>query len=126
TINGVDIYNAHDLEGAALTAADVATAANARSAETGVTVVNDAGTLTFTAEGGRDIVIAETLGGAATGGLDAAAEGTARGTISLSAGETITLGGQFADIGHAETIGVSGSLATTDIKTVESANTAMQ
>src|SRR5690606_31800137 len=53
-------------------------------------------------------------------------DGTTSGTITLTAGEALTLTGQFADIGHGGTVAVNGNLDSVDITTVENANAAMQ
>jgi flagellin len=124
SINTVDIYAAAtDTSGAALTAQNIVDAINLRTADTGVTAALDGGNVTLTAEDGRDIVAAQTLGGGATGGLGAA--GTTHGTITLSAGEDLTITGG-TEIGHAASIAASGNMAAIDVLTVAGANEAMQ
>ncbi len=124
SINGVDIYDNADTSGATLSATDVVSAINSHSLETGVTAAVDGGNIVLTAADGRDITVAETLGGGATGGLGGT--GTTRGTITLYAAEEITLTGQFADIGFATgTIGVSGTLDSVNVLTVDAANETM-
>jgi flagellin len=122
SVNGIDIFAAGSDASTAITAQAIVDAVNLESATTGVTAELDAGDVTFTAADGRDIVLAQTIVGGG-GGLGAAA--TTRGNVTLQAGDELTLTGQFADIGHAASLSVSGSLTTVDVSTVDGANDAM-
>jgi flagellin len=137
TINSTTIFNAQTLgNGGTLTGAQVASQINLFSNTTGVSAVFAGGNLTLTAADGRNVVLAETItngtagaGGAAlTGtGIDASQTGTVRGTVTLSASENITMTGQFADIGHANTISKdTTTLSTQTVQTVAAANSMIQ
>jgi flagellin len=153
SINGTAIFTNYDGTTTALTGTAVAAAVNANSSATGVTASFDtvSGNLTFNASDGRDIDVSQTLnnGGTANLGLngtaagtnnatnaalvfDTAADGaadawTAKGSIRLTAAQTITVGGSSpASIGF----GVGGSLAlgnsalnSISVTTVGNANT---
>lgn len=134
-INGVDIYAGTDnvATGTSLTVSDVAAQINLFSAQTGVSASVSGTDLTLTASDGRNIDVTESIangtGGTAGGtGLDAAQEGTLRGTITLSASENITLGGTPADIGYAVTsIAVdSNTLSQVDVTSVANSENAIQ
>ncbi len=135
TINGVAIYAGSDniADGASLTAADVAAQINLFSSQTGVSAAVSGTDMVLTASDGRNMVISESIangtGGTASGtGLNAAQEGTLRGTLTLSASENITLGGAFADLGFAgSAIAVdNNTLATADVLTVAGAENTIQ
>lgn len=142
TVNGTTIFNAQTLgDGGSLTGAQVAAQVNLFSNTTGVSAVFAGGNLTLTGTDGRNVVVAETiaLGTAGTGGAtagvagsgtgvdDATQVGTIRGTITLSASENIVMTGQFADIGHANTISKDvTTLATQTVTTVAAANSMIQ
>ena len=123
---------------ATVTANDVVAAVNLNTGVTGVTASVNAvtGIVTFDTVDGRDITVTETIddgGGAGGAGLDNAtiATGAAiRGTVTLSANETIKLsGGQEADIGFAADESVTKSteaLASVDVLTVDGSNDAMK
>ncbi len=110
-INGTVVF-AETAESAVITANDVAAAVNLNTGVTGVSAsVNAAtGVLTLSTTDGRDITVTETIADGATTatagtGVDDATVATAaaiRGTITLSANDTIQLGGgQEVDIGFA-------------------------
>ena len=138
TVNGTTIYNAQTLgDGGSLTGSDVAAQINLFSNTTGVSANFSGGSLTLNSTDGRNIVTAETVAlgtaGGTTGvagsgtGIDATQEGTLRGSISLSATENITMTGQFADIGQANTISKdTTTLATQNVLTVAAANSTIQ
>ena len=138
TVNGTTIYNAQTLgDGGSLTGSDVAAQINLFSNTTGVSANFSGGNLTLNSTDGRNIVTAETVAlgtaGGTTGvagsgtGIDATQEGTLRGSISLSATENITMTGQFADIGQANTISKdTTTLATQNVLTVAAANSTIQ
>jgi len=131
TINGVTINatvgfgNATDV----LTASDVASLVNQQTSTTGVTASVDGTDIVFTSSEGRNITISEsiTLGAGAAGtGVDAGAETTNRGTITLSALEQITLGGNnetYAGFTNNQVIGLTTTtLADAAVDTVDNAN----
>ncbi|PIU17574.1 MAG: flagellin [Gallionellales bacterium CG08_land_8_20_14_0_20_59_87] len=137
TVNGTTIYNAQTLgDGGSLTGSDVAAQINLFSNTTGVSANFSGGNLTLNSTDGRNIVTAETValgtaggtGAAGSGtGIDATQEGILRGSISLSATENITMTGQFADIGQANTISKdTTTLATQNVLTVAAANSTIQ
>ena len=137
TVNGTTIYNAQTLgDGGSLTGSDVAAQINLFSNTTGVSANFSGGNLTLNSTDGRNIVTAETValgtaGGTGTAGsgtgIDATQEGILRGSISLSATENITMTGQFADIGQANTISKdTTTLATQNVLTVAAANSTIQ
>ena len=138
TVNGTTIYNAQTLgDGGSLTGSDVAAQINLFSNTTGVSANFSGGNLTLNSTDGRNIVTAETVAlgtaGGTTGvagsgtGIDATQEGILRGSISLSATENITMTGQFADIGQANTISKdTTTLATQNVLTVAAANSTIQ
>lgn len=109
TINGVAIYSNADVS-TAITITDVRDAINAESNQTGVIASVNGTTMTLTASDGRNIVVDESGGtGFAAGdglsnaagdfaGSEAAAV-TQRGAITLSATDTITIGGTQTVIG---------------------------
>jgi flagellin len=136
TINDVAIYSGANNIAAdgSLTATDVAAQINLFSSQTGVSASVSGTTLTLTAADGRNIVLSESItqGGGATltgTGIDAAQEGTLRGTIALSAAENITLGGAVADIGFTGVTSIAKdtiTLASATVTTVQGAEQAIQ
>jgi len=133
-VNGTDIYAAFDLNanGAGLTGGDVATQINLFAAQTGVSASFDAvgGTITLTTTDGRDIVATETLGGAATGGVDDAVADaggiTTSGQVTLTATENITMTGAFADIGLGAVVSKDATtLSSVTVTNVDNANDAI-
>jgi flagellin len=134
TVNGQQI-NASVGFGAAtnvLTSSDVAALVNQQTSKTGVVAAVSGTNLVFSSVEGRNITIAETItlgAGAAGTGVDAAAETTNRGTITLSALEQITLGGAnetYAGFTNNQVIAPSGTLAGASVATVANANTSIQ
>jgi len=136
-INGRVVF-AETADGAVITASDIASAVNLDTGVTGVTATVDVATgiLTFDTIDGRDIDVTETVdvaGVTTTGsgtGLNANVEGITKGTVTLSANETIQLGGaQEADIGFADSESITKSteaLASVDVLTVDGSNNAMK
>ncbi len=115
----------------------MAAAVNLNTGTTGVKAsVNAAtGVMTFDTLDGRDIKVTEAItagtGGTGTGVDASVASGTEiYGTVTLSANESIQLGGtQEADIGFADGETVTKSteaLASVNVLTVDGANTAMK
>lgn len=130
SINGVAIFAGQVIDnGDTLTAAEVAAQVNLYSSQTGVSASVSGTDLTFSTADGRNTVITETLGAGIVGGtgIDAASEGTVRGTVTLSASDNIVMTGQFADIGHAATISKdSTTLSAMDVLSVANANETIQ
>ena len=129
SINGVSIYAAGTsiASGQTLTGSNVATQINLYSSQTGVTAaLNQTGGLTLTAADGRDVNVAETVTGAASGTGSGLAAAT-KGTITLSASSNIVLGGTgTADAGFTaggQTISLGNqTLANQNVLTVSGAN----
>ncbi len=123
-VNGTVVF-ADTTASAVITAGIVVAAINLDTPTTGVAATLDAGTgiITFTAADGRDITVTETIvpgtGGTGTGVDASVASGAAlKGKITLSASDTIKLGGsQEADIGF-----VADQSITKDALTISTAN----
>ncbi len=141
TVNS-QVVLAESADGAVITANDVAAAVNLNTGTTGVTATVDAATgiITFDTLDGRDIDIVEAIDfvGATTSGsgtgvnanVEAVTAGVIKGTVTLSANETIQLGGaQEADIGFADSESITKStqaLSSVDVRTVDAANDALK
>ncbi|MGB5490713.1 MAG: flagellin [Woeseiaceae bacterium] len=137
TVNDQVVF-AETTDGAVVTANDVAAAINLNTGVTGVTATVDAatGVMTFDTLDGRDINVVEaiTLGGGSGTGVNANVEavtaGVIKGTVTLSANETIQLGGaQEAEIGFADSESITKSaeaLASVNVLNVDNSNTAMK
>jgi flagellin len=131
----VAIYAANTAiaSGQTLTGSAVATQINLYSSQTGVTAgLSAGGALQLTAADGRDINQTETvtLGNGTGAGAGIAAAQT-RGTVSLSASNSIVVGGTgSADIGYAaagQTISLGNqTLANQNVLTVTGANNTIQ
>jgi len=132
-INGTSIYSGTDAS-TAITITDVRDAINLSVEDTGVSASVDGGTLTLTAADGRNIYVEESESsgdgrGLANGSGDFAdaATDTLRGSISMSATETISLGGTIANIGYTGDIAVdTNGIDTVDVSTAAGAETAMK
>ena len=126
TINGVDIFDAANAA-TAITGQQIVDRVNENSKETGVTATLSGGNVSFVAEDGRDITIAQT---SAAGGLAGGLVATHRGTVSLSASDKITLTGAgavsfgFTD-GQEIALGTE-ALSSADVLTVDGANDALK
>lgn len=134
TINGETIYNGTDVS-TALTNTQLRDQINLSSDKTGVVATLSGGDLTLTAADGRDITVTESGTGftAATDGITGPdadiASGTAvKGKVTLTAAETITLGGTVANIGFTgvttialDSTGVDG----VSVSSVDNANLAI-
>jgi flagellin len=137
TVNDQVVF-AETTDGAVVTANDVAAAINLNTGVTGVTATVDAatGVMTFDTLDGRDINVVEaiTLGGGSGTGVNANVEavtaGVIKGTVTLSANETIQLGGaQETEIGFADSESITKSaeaLAAVNVLTVDDSNNAMK
>lgn len=135
-INGTVVFT-QTTASSVITANDVAAAVNLNTGTTGVKAsVNAAtGVMTFETLDGRDIKVTEaiTLAGGSGTGVDDATVATGAeiyGTVTLSANESIQLGGtQEADIGFADSETITKSteaLASVNVLTVGDSNTAMK
>lgn len=132
TINGTAIFSNLDVS-TALSNTNLRDAINAASDQTGVTATLNGGDLTLTAADGRNIDVTESGTGftAGTDGLtvtggDFAA--TLRGNLSVSAGESISIGGTVATVGLNASITVdpTKSIGTIDIGSIDGANDALR
>jgi flagellin len=138
-INGVNVFDDQTVTAGGLTQAQVETAINAVSSQTGVTASESTATLTagdlvLTAADGSNITAYQ--GGTATGGLAATIAGTAavpittNGSVTLSAASAITVGGTApgtvakvpADLAVGTIAASTGTLATQNVSTVAAAN----
>jgi len=133
SINGTTIFSGTDVS-TALSNTALRDQINLNSADTGVIASLSGGDLTLSASDGRSITVTEGGTGfvANTDGLAGDADitsGTAvRGTLSLSATESIAIGGTQADIGFTSA-GValdSNGVDDVDISTAAGAQTAMK
>lgn len=132
-VNGVEVYSISQADdgdaGTTLTTSvatnDIISGINQKSNETGITAaLNDDGDVVLTAEDGRNIETEET--GDVTGLI---ADATTRGTLTLTADKSITLGGTTADIGFGTTTSLavdsSKGVNIIDIGTRDGANEAI-
>jgi flagellin len=131
TINGVAIYTNQDVA-TALTNSALRDAINGVSNQTGVTASLNGGNMTLTAADGRNITVTESGTGftAGTDGLTVtggAFDGALRGTLSVSATNSIAIGGTVATLGLAANIARDSlGVDTLDISTASGANTAIK
>jgi flagellin len=125
-INGTNIFSSSDLSSSSLTAQQISDAVNAQSSNTGVTASLDGSNFRLSTTDGRDIIVGQTLGAGAAGGLTAGAGGSTTvngvvyrdgtldtvanaatptagalngGTLTLSATENIVITGDGDDMG---------------------------
>ncbi len=131
TINGVSVYTGLDVS-TALTTTALRDAINTVSNQTGVIASESAGDITLTAADGRNITVAESGSGfvAGTDGLSVTGgdfDGVLRGTINLSANDTIAIGGTVATIGHGTSIAKdTNGIDDIDISSASGAQTAIK
>jgi len=131
SINGTAIYSATDVA-TALTVEAVRDAINGASADTGVVASVSGGDITLVAADGRDISVTESGTGFVVGTDGISVTGgdfadTLRGTLTLSATDTIDLEGTVANIGFTadiakDTLGVD----SIDISTRSGSDTAIK
>lgn len=130
TINGVSIFNDIDVE-TALTTTALRDAINLVSNQTGVIASLNGGDMTLTAADGRNIAITESGTGftAGTDGLTVTGgdfDGVLRGSLTVSATDTIAIGGTVADLGLSALIALDGQgIDTVDISSAEGAQAAI-
>lgn len=131
TINGVAIFTGEDVS-TALTNSDLRDAINNSSNQTGVIASLNGGDLTLTAADGRNITVTESGTGftAGTDGISVtggAFDGALRGTLSVSALDTINIGGTVATLGlNAAIAKDSSGIDTVDVSTQAGANAAIK
>ncbi len=137
-INGVDIFGATGttiLAGATLSQTAIEAAINNDAALTGVTATISGGNLALTAADGSNIVTTETTTGttAAVGlaGIDSSSgvATTKLGSLTLSSGSAITVGGSnpgYVGLTTGTIATTTGLLSTSNVKTVSAANSTIQ
>ncbi|WED44154.1 flagellin [Legionella cardiaca] len=130
SINGVAVFTNEDVA-TALTNTQLRDAINGVSNQTGVIASLNGGDLTLTASDGRNITVTESGTGftAGTDGLTVtggAFDGALRGTLSISATDTLTIGGTVATIGLSASIARdSNGIDTIDVSTASGAQSAI-
>jgi flagellin len=130
SINGVAVFGAVAVGTGITTSAIAAQINQYASQDGGVTASLSGGTLTLTAADGSNIAVAQTLAGGATGGFSAAVpNATYRGTVSLTAGANISVGGtSTADLGAVgltattTSLSANSTLSQQNVQTVAGAN----
>lgn len=131
TVNGVAIFTGQDVS-TALTNTALRDAINGSSNQTGVVASLNGGDLTLTAADGRNITVTESGTGfvAGTDGISVTGgdfDGALRGTISVSATESITVGGTVATVGlNAAIAKDSNGIDDIDISTAAGAQEAIK
>jgi flagellin len=135
TINGVTIYNQESVT-TALSIDNLASAINSSSSDTGVVAsLSGTGSLTLTAADGRNITVTEggtnfvagTDGISVTGGSFDSATTPLRGTLSISATDSITFGGTVGDLGLSAFIAKDNQgISAIDISTAAGAQLSIQ
>ncbi len=130
TINGVAVFSGADVA-AGLSTSQLRDAINGVSNQTGVIASLNGGDLTLTAADGRNITVAEAGTGftAGTDGISVtggAFDGVLRGSLNVSAVDTIAIGGTVANVGLSaniarDTVGVD----SIDISTAAGAQAAI-
>ncbi|KTD09520.1 flagellin [Legionella jamestowniensis] len=130
SINGVAIFTNEDVS-TALTNTQLRDAINSASSQTGVIASLNGGDLTLTASDGRNIDVTESGTGftAGTDGITVTGgdfDGVLRGNLTLSATDSISIGGTVATIGLSASIARDASgIDTLDVSTVDGAQTAI-
>lgn len=131
SVNGVTIFNNQDV-GTAMSNTALRDAINGQSSQTGVVASLSGGNMSLTAIDGRNITVTEsgtgftggTNGLSVTGGSFAA---VLRGQLTVSAPNSIAVGGTVADVGLNATIAKDSlGVDTIDVTTTSGAQTAIQ
>ena len=130
SINGVAVFGGVAVGTGISTSAIAAQINQVSSQDGGVTASIGASGLTLTAADGSNITVAQSYGGDAAGGLSAAVpNATYRGTVSLTAGAQITIGGtSTADLGAVglaattTSLSANSTLSQQNVQTVDGAN----
>jgi flagellin len=135
SLNGVAIFGAVAVGVSGISTSAIAAQINQYSSQDGgVTASLSGGTLTLTAADGSNIAVNQALAGGATGGFSGAVpNATYRGSVSLTAGANITIGGtSAADLGAVglaattTTLSANSTLAQQNVQTVAGANATIQ
>ncbi|VEG90162.1 flagellin N-terminal helical domain-containing protein [Legionella spiritensis] len=130
TINGVGVFSGADVA-TALTNTQLRDAINLVSNQTGVIASLNGGDMTLTASDGRNIDVAESGTGftAGTDGLTVTGgdfDGVLRGNLTISATESIAIGGTVATVGLSATIAKdTQGVDTIDVSTAAGAQAAI-
>lgn len=130
TINGVAIFTGEDVA-TAMSNSTLRDAINGVSDQTGVIASLNGGDLTLTAADGRNITVTEAGTGftAGTDGISVTGgdfDGALRGTLSVSAPDTINIGGTVATLGLGAAIAKDSlGIDTVDVSTAAGAQTAI-
>lgn len=130
TLNGVSVFSNTDVS-TALTNTQLLESINASSSKTGVIATLNGGDMTLSAADGRNITVTESGTGftAGTNGLSVTGgpfAGVLRGNLTITAPDSITIGGTIADLGLSATIAKDTSgVNTVDVTTAAGAQTAV-
>ena len=132
TLNGVAVYTNQDVE-IALTNSALADAINNVSDQTGVIASLNGGDLTLTSSDGSNILVDETgstgtfvLGTSGIGITGGDFDGTLRGKLTISAPDTLAIGGTVATVGLSAGIAIDNlGVDVIDVGTVTGANDAI-
>lgn len=130
TINGVAVFSGQDVA-TALSTSTLRDTINGVSNQTGVIASLNGGNLTLSAADGRNITVTESGTGftAGTDGITVtggAFDGALRGTLTMSAPDSIALGGTVANLGLGAAIAKDSlGIDTVDISTAAGAQTAI-
>lgn len=131
TINGVAVYTNEDVA-TALSNSDLRDAINGVSDQTGVIASLNGGDLTLTAADGRNITVTESGTGftAGTDGITVTGgdfDGALRGSLSISAVDSIAIGGTVANLGLSAAIAKDSlGVDTIDVSTASGAQEAIK
>lgn len=131
TLNGVAVFTGEDVA-TAMSNSTLRDAINGVSDQTGVIASLNGGNLTLAAADGRNITVTESGTGftAGTDGISVTGgdfDGALRGKLTVSAPETINIGGTVATLGLASAIAKdSVGIDTLDISTADGAQTAIK
>ncbi len=130
TINGVAVFTGEDVA-TAMSNSTLRDAINGVSDQTGVIASLNGGDLTLTAADGRNITVTEAGTGfiAGTDGISVTGgdfDGALRGTLTISAPDTINIGGTSATLGLGAAIAKDSlGIDTVDVSTAAGAQTAI-
>lgn len=130
TLNGVAVFTGEDVA-TAMSNSTLRDAINGVSDQTGVIASLNGGDLTLTANDGRNITVSESGTGftAGTDGISVTGgdfDGVLRGQLTITAGDTINIGGTVATLGLGAAIAKDSlGIDTVDVSTVNGAQTAI-
>jgi flagellin len=134
SINGVAVFGGVTAGAGTTTSAIAAQINQYSSQDGGVTAALTGGSLKLTAADGSNIAVVQTLGGDTAGGLSGAVpNATYRGSVSLTAGANVTVGGSsaadLAAVGFTAgttTLSANSTLSQQNVQTVAGANKTIQ